>query len=758
MAENGDTLRSSPLELGRGEPSPPPERIGPYRILERIGEGGFGEIYAARQTEPVKRRVALKILKAGMDTKAVLARFEAERQALALMDHPNIAKVLDAGETHQGRPYFVMDLVKGVPITEYCEKHALSIRERLELFVPVCQAVQHAHQKGIIHRDLKPSNVLVTVGDGSPPHPKVIDFGIAKATTATLTERTIYTQQGQLMGTPAYMSPEQAEMGALDVDTRTDIYSLGVVLYELLCGSLPFDPATLAEKGYAEMQRILREEEPPRPSTKASLIATADTRTPRADPRALVRRLRGELDWIVLKAMDKDRTRRYETANGLAMDIRRYLKNEPVVAGPPSTVYRVRKFVRRHKLGIGVLAAVLITVTWALIESNMQRSRVQAARDEAEAVTDFLAEMLASVSPDERGRDVSVKEVLDEASKTIGARFEDRPLIRARLWHTIGATYLELGEYESAAPLLEQALEVRRARLRPRHPQVLGTMASLGELYRAEGRYEDAEKMLSAAVSASGGILGDGTADAMVMMNSLSALYFGQGKLDSAEVMSARVLELGRRELGEEHREVRKAMNNLASMYAGQGRFEEAKSMFQRALDVDRRTLGLEHPDALHRMNNLAFVHKQLGELDAAESLYVQVVESRKRVLGETHPHVLTSMNNLAALRIGEGRFAEAEPLIEEVVRVTRETLPHDKGRLGNALAWHGECLRGLGMLARAETALLEGLPLLEGAYGETNSRTLRGVGFLARVYEDRGDSNRAALWRGKLASSGASP
>jgi serine/threonine protein kinase/TolB-like protein/Flp pilus assembly protein TadD len=370
-----DVTKAGPLTEGPGTV------IGRYKILQAIGEGGFGAVYMAQQTEPVKRKVALKIIKLGMDTKQVIGRFEAERQALALMDHPNIAKVLDAGATGTGRPYFVMELVRGVPITEYCDSAGLGTEERLALFVQVCGAVQHAHQKGIIHRDIKPSNVLVTLHDGTPV-PKVIDFGIAKATNQELTQRTVFTEFRQFLGTPEYMSPEQAEMSGLDVDTRTDIYSLGVLLYELLTGTTPFDPDTLRSAAYGEIQRIIREIEPPKPSTRVSTLGARSSVVAKCrdtEPAALRRIIRGDLDWIVMKALEKDRTRRYETANGLALDIRRYLANEPVLASPPRASYRLGKFVRRNRVVVTAGSAVVVALVAGITLASV--ALVQAKRD-----------------------------------------------------------------------------------------------------------------------------------------------------------------------------------------------------------------------------------------------------------------------------------------------------------------------------------------------------------------------------------------
>jgi serine/threonine protein kinase len=371
----------SPVSLGSSS-ALPDERaadvIGRYKLREKLGEGGCGAVWAAEQREPVKRRVALKIIKLGMDTRQVIARFEAERQALAMMDHPNIAKMLDAGATETGRPYFVMELVRGIPITAYCDENNLTTTQRLDLLIKVCHAIQHAHQKGIIHRDIKPSNVLITLHDGVPV-PKVIDFGIAKATQQELTEKTIYTKFQQFIGTPAYMSPEQAEMSGLDIDTRSDIYSLGVLLYELVTGRTPFDSKELLKQGVDEIRRTIREKEPPRPSTRIRTFQneelTAAARRRSTDPRRLAASVRGDLDWIAMRCLEKDRTRRYDTANGLAMDIQRHIRHEPVVARPPSASYRVQKFVRRHRIGLAAAAAVVAVIVAGSIVTTVQALR-----------------------------------------------------------------------------------------------------------------------------------------------------------------------------------------------------------------------------------------------------------------------------------------------------------------------------------------------------------------------------------------------
>jgi len=370
---NDHETKSMPPSTGSSTPTPEPatfqlnpgDRVGNYVIREQIGEGGFAIVYAAEQERPVRRKVALKIIKLGMDTKQVIARFEAERQALAMMDHPNVAKVFDAGATETGRPFFVMEHVAGESITDYCDKQRMTIEDRLGLFAQVCEGVQHAHQKGIIHRDIKPSNVLVTVKEGEP-QVKVIDFGVAKAITQRLTEKTIYTEQGQLIGTPEYMSPEQAEMTGADIDTRSDIYSLGVLLYELLTGALPFDQTTLRQAAFGEIQRIIREEEPAKPSTRLSSLgddSATSAKRRRVDPKSLYRELRGDLDWIVMKALEKDRSRRYASASEFAKDLHRHRRGEPVEAAPPSKLYRLSRFVRRNQAGLNALVLICLFAT-----------------------------------------------------------------------------------------------------------------------------------------------------------------------------------------------------------------------------------------------------------------------------------------------------------------------------------------------------------------------------------------------------------
>jgi len=714
----GHGVRVLAAEVADGQPheagvtQPMPERIGPYKILDILGEGGMGVVYLAEQSEPIKRQVALKLIKLGMDTREVIARFESERQALAVMNHPNVAGVLDAGSTEQGRPYFVMEHVPGIRITEYCDQHCLDTKQRLGLFAQVCHAVQHAHQKGIIHRDLKPSNVLVAVREGRSV-PKVIDFGVAKAIQKRLTERTLFTEQGQLIGTPEYMSPEQADTTALDIDTRTDVYSLGVLLYELLAGTLPFEPASLRRAAFGEIQRLIREQEPPRPSTRLSRlgdesgIVAAKRRT---NVASLQRQLRGDLDWITMKAMDKDRTRRYATASELADDIARHLKNEPVLAGPPGTGYRLRKFARRNRgpliaTGIVLLALIAGTVgtTIGLVQAVKARDQAQLQMEMTQSINDFLNnDLLAAVSPEQQGKDVRMRDVLDAASKAIEGKFDDAPLIEASVRSTLGSTYEKLGEYDMAEPHRTAALSLRQAELGAEHAGTLAALNNLANLYRKQGRFEEAEPLL------------------------------------------VRLLDIRRRELGEEHTDTLISMNNLANLYSNLGRYEKAESLYARALEHRRRILGEEHTDTLIVMNNLAGVYDDLGQFDKAEPLYLKTLEIRRRVLGEEHPHTLVSMNNMAVLYFNQGRLDEAETLSAETLELRRRILGDAHPLTLGSIDLLALVLQRKGRIAEAESLILTALDARRRVLGAEHPDTLNSMNNLAVLYENEGRLDEA--------------
>jgi serine/threonine protein kinase len=527
----------------------PGDRIGRYKLLQQIGEGGCGVVYMAEQEEPVRRRVALKIIKPGMDTKSVLARFEAERQALALMDHPNIAKVFDAGATESARPYFVMELVRGVKITDYCDGKSLNMEARLSLFVQVCQAVQHAHQKGIIHRDIKPSNILVTTAEGGSALPIVIDFGIAKATTnQRLTDRTLFTAFEMLIGTPAYMSPEQADLSGVDVDTRTDVYSLGVLLFELLIGSPPFDGGSLMKAGLDEIRRLIRERDPDRPSMRLSTMSAADltatAQRRQSAPPALIRSVRGDLDWIVMKALEKDRRRRYETANGLALDVQRYLADEPISARPPSKLYKFQKSVLRHKLlfiGIGVIALLLVV---SLVAVSAALAKERRSRLRSQHTTKFLEDMLKGVGPSAAlGRDTTMLgEILDQTAERVGKEMTDQPVVEAELRSLIGRLYRQIGNFDRAEEMDRVALAIPRKQFGSESPETAASLNELGLAFISESKLSEAEKADDKALAIRRRVFGNENADTATSLNDLSAVYRDEGRLAEAEPMAREAL------------------------------------------------------------------------------------------------------------------------------------------------------------------------------------------------------------------------
>jgi serine/threonine protein kinase/tetratricopeptide (TPR) repeat protein len=719
--------------------------IGPYKLREQIGEGGMGVVYVAEQTQPVRRKVALKIIKPGMDTKQVIARFEVERQALAMMDHPNIAKVHDAGATESGRPYFVMELVRGIPVTDYCDREKLTIPERLGLFVQVCRAVQHAHQKGIIHRDLKPSNVLVTVIDGAAV-PKIIDFGVAKATGGSLTEQTIYTAFHQFVGTPLYMSPEQADLSGVDVDTRSDIYSLGVLLYELLTSTTPFDSETLRTVAFDELRRIIREHEPPRPSTRLSALGATGTTVwanRKADARQLHRSVRGELDWIVMKAIEKDRRRRYETANDFAADVLRYLTDLPVQACPPSAGYRLRKFVRRNKgpVAAGSALAILLVLgtvgtsigfVWALkaerkatfaaeraqtaealakerlAEATKEKDRAAAAeakaKDEAasaEAVVAFLRnDLLAQASPDEnpRAKQVTVEELLGRAATRIAGKFTQQPDVEARIRLSIGKTYQALGKYAAARPHLERAWELYRAHLEDDDLNAMVVLSDLASLYMHQAGAPDPEPLCDKVLKARSQKLGEDHPDTLSAMTSLAEVYRLKGRLPEAEKLLLKMLELSRRARGEKKPDTSTARNNLAVVYIGRGQYDKAEPLLAELVN--------ESPGSLTNMNNLAEVYVRQGKPLKAGELLEKTVELSRTVRGEDHPLTLQEMDNMAQAYWSARKLDRSVPLYEEVVRKSLSALGPDDPQTIRAMTNLGVNYRDAGRLPDAIATL----------------------------------------------------
>jgi len=751
-------------------------QIGPYKLIRQLGEGGMGVVYWAQQLQPIRRRVALKIIKPGMDSKQVIARFESERQALAVMDHPNIAYVLDAGTTAAGLPYFVMELVDGIPITRYCDSKRLTVAQRIDLFIPVCRAIQHAHQKGVIHRDLKPSNILIAEQEGKAV-PKVIDFGLAKALGHQLNDATLMTDLGTVVGTLDYMSPEQADLVRHDVDTRSDVYSLGAVLYELLTGTTPLQRDRFGKAGYLEALQRVRDEETPPPSARfrhstASIEIAAQRQS---NPARLPKLLSGELDWIVMKALEKDRTRRYDSANSLARDLESHLAGEPVDAAPPSARYRMSRFGRKYRLALATTGAFIALLLAGVAVTSWMAVRASRAEREAQAVNDFLRnDLLAQAGSSKQieadaklDPHLEVRTVVDRATARIEGKFPTQPLVEAAIRQTLSETYLDIGRGQQAQRQAERALDLRRRILGERdretltsmyalaaayrqqgnnslsasllekvlagrqtllgkeNPDTLKTTAQLAVVYTALSKYRQAEALLESVVQVQRRTLRPEDSDSLDSMLNLATVYHYEAKYAEAEKLLSNVLDVQRRVLGEEHPNTARTLANLASIYFDQKKFTEAESLFLTALDMNRHAGGPEtSPRALILMGNLAAVYDAQGKYAQAEALYAKVLGVQRRGYGTKHPSTLTSMSNLGSLYEDRGAYAQAEPLLVEALDGLRLTLGGQHSDTAYAMMRLGSLYRDKGDYARAESLFVEALAVWRRVLGEEHPDT----------------------------------
>jgi eukaryotic-like serine/threonine-protein kinase len=731
VAADATVIDESPISEGPGS------IIGPYKLLQQIGEGGMGVVFMAEQSEPIRRTVALKIVKLGMDTRQVIARFEAERQALALMDHPNIARVLDAGMTESGRPYFVMDLVKGVPITKYCDDKQLPLRARLELMLPVCEAVQHAHQKGLIHRDIKPSNVLVADYDHHTV-PKVIDFGVAKATAQKLTDRTMFTEFGQVIGTLEYMSPEQAKLNQLDIDTRSDIYSLGVLLYELLTGTTPFDRQRLRNTAFDEMLRIIREEEHPKPSTRLSTVeGLPDIAASRdSEPKKLSGLLKGELDWIVMKALEKDRDLRYDTANALAADIERYLHNETVEAYPVSAMYRFRKFARRHKLGvaasIAVAAAVLLGVAgttggmiWALRERKAEQASAALATTQAERsdqVAHFLGDMLQGVAPSVAlGRDTTMlREIVDKTSERIDKELDGQPEVQAELRLMLAQVYFELQLHREVERISRHTLEAARAHIGEENVWVADALQQRGRALTYLRAFDEAETSLRQAIAMERRLRGEGSEREATALCSLSDALRLQAEirgdraeqLAEAERAGRESLAIRRKLLGNDHDNTAWSLVVLSLALRAQQKYPEFEAAIREAHAIRVRLHGEQHPFTAIDLKYIGLALMLQGKLTEAETCVRQSLAVSEKMEGKATISQAETHSILGEILSRESKLDEAETHYRAALAIAKQEMGEDYLDLPKLLSALAGVLSQQGKLVEARQCAEEAVDI----------------------------------------------
>jgi tetratricopeptide (TPR) repeat protein len=794
-------------EQGGARPVPPPTlagfltaqlteqpgaTIGRYKLREKLGEGGCGVVYLAEQEVPIRRKVALKIIKLGMDTRQVVARFEAERQALALMDHPNIARVIDAGATDTGRPYFVMELVGGVKITEYCKQNNLNTHHRLELFIQVCRAIQHAHQKGVIHRDIKPSNVLVAMHDGVPV-PKVIDFGIAKATHGRLTDETVFTAFEQFLGTPAYMSPEQAQLGSLDVDTRSDIYCLGVLLYELLTGTTPFDTKELVAAGLDAMRRTILEKEPSTPSTRLrqERLASQVSDSGKSEIRNLKSEIDKDLDWIVMKCLEKDRARRYETVNGLAADIQRHLSHEPVVAGPPTAAYRFSKLVRRHRGP--VMAAVVVTLflvggiigtTWGLLRAlRAQQSEAKhrkladenkaiaeanersanAQRQVAVSVRNFLQQdLLRQANPwvqastirargggQEIQENPTIKELLERASlelapEKIEAKFPGQPEVQASIIVTMGDAFSGIGEYGRAEEFMSRASDLYQDLFGADHTNSLKVLYGLARVHERAGNNTQAIELFQRVRDVQARVLGADHPETLLTIVGLATAYRNGGKTTQAIDLYELARNLQEKRLGPDDAATLATGSELGWAYREAGRFIEAAEVFERIRDAQIRKFGVHAPETLETSSRLGEAYIYTRKLPQAIELLEQVKSIQSQLLGADHPATLKTLDNLGFAYREARKLPQAIELLEQVrlARLKRLGADHPDTlstteNLANAYMLAGNLPKTIEILKQVLDAQIKKL-------GPDHPAILSSLNALASAYQSAGNLTQA--------------
>lgn len=728
-----------------------------YKILERIGQGGMGTVYRARRVNDLKIDVALKVVSPGMDSRQVLARFKIEQQALALMNHPNIAKVIDAGLTQLGHPYFVMELVKGLPITKFCDQNKLTVSERINLFRDVCAAVQHAHHKGIVHRDLKPSNILVGLYDEKAVV-KVIDFGLAKALNQPLTDDSVHTRLGMFVGTWQYTAPEQALLNNLDIDTRADIYSLGVILYELLTGQTPIDKRRFDKAAQEELIRIFREEEPQKPSTKLhssqQLPTIAAMR--RAEPVLLEKEIRGDLDWIVMKALDKDRNRRYASAQELAYELDRFLRHEPVMAGPPTWRYRLRKFTQRHRgvltltgllSVVVILAAIISTVGW--ITATKERNRANRQTEIARAVIGFLNEdLLSEVDPSARINvqqpfisNITVKKALDRAALRVGNRFAQQPLIEASIRFTIGRTYSNLGDFPQATLHLEKAEALFHQNLGPLNPERLDALHELALLNLQQSQFQKADQLLHEVLTLRIQVLGAEHADTCRSLFLEALRLSNQEKLDEANQLLKRVLAIQTRDLTMRHRDTLSTMRELADIANRKGELNQAESLLKETLQLQKETLGSEHPESLTTLNSLGLIYDQKQDYVQAEACFRDLLKQSVATFSPDHPTYLTFANNLAGVYCEVKKYKDAITIYDQIIPLLKQHAgPHQLITLA-ATQNKAAALIYLQQLDQAEPLLLEAYQGCCVTFGDSHENTRGVLENLIALYEAKNDT-----------------